>query len=182
MKNVFRMRHQDQPSFEVCIALNEQLESDIPFLEFGTAEVRVNGVEGVILYTVLLQDQLDEMVYIREKFVTDNHCPYLSNRPALLDLSKKRAVLSPTLLKHLNGRNRVMIIDELLLHGPHDSAEAHEAVLSEFSAMHCATMLVIQLDWHRMMQNVSNAILPNPDMMADNAGYKNTGLFWISKR
>jgi hypothetical protein len=160
---------------------NDALESDIPFLDFGTSQIEINATEGVFLHTSLLKDELEAAIYIRESFMTDDRCPYMSHRPGLLDMSKKQAVLSPTLRKHIGDRNKVLVIDEILLHGPDDSVEGHIAVLKKIAELHSKDQLVVVLDWHRMMQSMSDPILPSPDYIANSAGYRNTGLFWIAQ-
>jgi hypothetical protein len=179
MGDVLRLRVAEPAEFSIRIMPYEALESDIAFLEFGTSHIEINGSEGVFLHTTLLVDELDSTTYIRDKVITSDHCPYMESRPGLIDLSRKQVAISPTLRKHIGTRNRIMVIDNVLLHGPDDSVDGHIALLKKIAEVHSKKALVVILDWHSMMQSMSDVDLPSPDYIANSAGYRNTGLFWI---
>lgn len=153
--------------------------NDTPFLSFRTIQILVGGTNGTVLMTKLDVEELEKNVYLRNTWMRESVCGYLSGRAELINVSKSRLVLSPSLIQHLGDRKSIYIIDEILINECSHTTLHIQAVLNKLRE-EFASELLISLEWTSYMEFVSDAA-PHPVVYAERCGFMHTGLMWISK-
>ncbi|MFK4132310.1 hypothetical protein ACI2KR_08455 [Pseudomonas luteola] len=134
-----------------------------------------------MMSTVIDNAFLADMQYLRKAIITEASCPYLYERPALVNLFKPNLCLSPTLEKHLNGRSKVLIIDEIMVQDPLNNRIHIEALLNKLHEAYGQEHLIVIIDFAYMIEMMDDKVLPKSNDMAESSGFINTGLMWIAK-
>ncbi|MEG0868901.1 MAG: hypothetical protein RSG77_17865 [Hafnia sp.] len=155
-------------------------EFETPFLTFTTLEIKIDGVSSTVLFSTLNAKELVDNVYLRTTWMRESVCGYLTARPELVDLSRTRLLLSPTLLRHMGNETRVVMIDEIFIGDVPSTTACYQAVLNKLREELRSEGLVISLDWVSYIEYAKD-IPPHPSVYAERCGFQHTGLMWISK-
>lgn len=155
-------------------------DGDAPFLSFNTLSFYVDGIKSSAMYTVLDRAVLQEQTFLRQTWMRKDVLQYMADRSALINLSKSRLCLSPTLEANIGARTKVLIIDEIFMQEPVREVQHFQSVLAKFRQEYGAEHLIVCLDWAYLIESVQDRVIPHPSVFAAQSGYTHTGLLWYA--
>lgn len=180
MAKVLRIHSVLEDVPEVAILDRHVHDFETPFLTFSTLDLMVGGNKATVLISKLDVKELEQNVYLRTTWMRESVCGYLSGRAELVDVSRSRLVLAPTLLRHLGDKSSVIIVDEIFLNEAVQTTHSIQAVLNTLRQELGKEGLLISLDWTSYMEFVNDKP-PHPSVYAERCGFLHTGLMWIER-